>query len=47
MLSCLEKAFGSEESDPEYDPTADLNDDGFCNTKDAIIIGANFGNSGR
>jgi len=41
----LGAAFGSNSSDPSYDPDADINGDGWVNGKDATILGFHFGES--
>ena len=36
-------AFGSQPSDPNWNPIADLNSDGKVNIIDLVIVGSNFG----
>jgi hypothetical protein len=39
----LGAAFSSKRGEVRYTPNADINGDDWCNAKDAIIIGSNFG----
>jgi hypothetical protein len=39
----LGAAFGSKPGDSNWNPNADINNDGYINVKDAVILGANFG----
>jgi hypothetical protein len=46
MLALMFIPMSGSQTTPQYDPWVDLNDDGYINVKDAVILGAVFGTTG-